>query len=191
MSLKIILLKCLPHLPRAKKFNVLRFENTGFQCQQVGKIFIGPMYKLLLSFTVISDVHMSFIPNKRVFTKYCLTQWLWNPLSKVGPGKFNRSDGHNNYNCFQDRPNFHEGLGQSKLSQFLTLGFHLYSPLGWLFTIKNSLQKMYILTYLALNKIIIISVNALNHRMEIMVLQFRFHWNLFRRVHLTMNCWFR
>ena len=33
------------------------------QCQKLGKIFTGPMYKLLLSFTVILDVYRSFIPN--------------------------------------------------------------------------------------------------------------------------------
>ena len=35
------------------------------------------MYKVLSSFTVISDVYRSFIPNKTTFTKYCLTQWIW------------------------------------------------------------------------------------------------------------------
>ena len=36
------------------------------------------MYKLhvLLSFTVILNVNMSFIPNKTTYTKYCLTQWI-------------------------------------------------------------------------------------------------------------------
>ena len=37
------------------------------------------MYKLLLSFMIISGVYGSFImfiPNKTTFTKYCLTQWI-------------------------------------------------------------------------------------------------------------------
>ena len=36
--------------------------------------FTGPTLKLPLSCTVISDVYMSFIPNKSTSTKYCLTQ---------------------------------------------------------------------------------------------------------------------
>ena len=35
------------------------------------------------NFTVISNVYMSFIPNKTTFTKNCLTQWI----SKL-PGSF-------------------------------------------------------------------------------------------------------
>ena len=69
------------------------------QCQKLGKIFTGPTYKLILSFTVISDVYCSFMPNKTKFTKYCLTQWisdlpgreLWNPLSNAVLGKFHGS----------------------------------------------------------------------------------------------------
>ena len=40
------------------------------------KIFTGLMYKLLLSFMVISNIYRSFIPNKATFTKYCLSQWI-------------------------------------------------------------------------------------------------------------------
>ena len=43
---------------------------------KIREIFTGPTYKLILSFTVISDVYRSFIPNKTTFTKYCLTQWI-------------------------------------------------------------------------------------------------------------------
>ena len=32
--------------------------------------------QITLSFTVISDVYSSFIPNEITFTKYCLTQWI-------------------------------------------------------------------------------------------------------------------
>ena len=38
------------------------------------KIFTGPTYNLLLSFTAILNVYMPYIPN--TFTKYCLTQWI-------------------------------------------------------------------------------------------------------------------
>ena len=41
------------------------------------------MYKLLLNFTVIWNVYRFFIPNKTIFTKYYLTQWI----SKL-PGSF-------------------------------------------------------------------------------------------------------
>ena len=41
------------------------------------------MYKLLLSFIVISDIYKSFIPNKTTFTQYCLSQCI----SKL-PGSF-------------------------------------------------------------------------------------------------------
>ena len=46
-------------------------------------VFSGPMYKLLLSLTLISYVYMSFIPNITILTKYCLTLWI----SKL-PGSF-------------------------------------------------------------------------------------------------------
>ena len=71
------------------------------QNQELGKIFTGQTYKLLLNFTVISDVYKSFIPNKTTFTKCCLSlsycqssQQLWNPWSKAGFGKFNVSGWH-------------------------------------------------------------------------------------------------
>ena len=34
------------------------------------------MYKLPSNFAVISDVNLSFIPNKSTFTKYCRTLWI-------------------------------------------------------------------------------------------------------------------
>ena len=40
------------------------------------KIFTGWTYKLLLSLTVIANLCRSFNPNKTIFTKYCLTQWI-------------------------------------------------------------------------------------------------------------------
>ena len=46
------------------------------QHKKLGKIFTGPTYKLLLSFTVISNFNRSFIPNKITFTKYPLTQCI-------------------------------------------------------------------------------------------------------------------
>ena len=49
----------------------------------IGKIFTGPTYKLLLSFTVNSNVYRSFIPTKSTFIKCCRNQWI----SKL-PGSF-------------------------------------------------------------------------------------------------------
>ena len=34
------------------------------------------MYKLFLSFRLISDIYKSLIPNKTRFTKYCVTHWI-------------------------------------------------------------------------------------------------------------------
>ena len=34
------------------------------------------MYKSLMSFVVVPDVYMSFIPNETTFTKHCHTQWI-------------------------------------------------------------------------------------------------------------------
>ena len=44
-------------------------EAVNVQCQNFGIIFTGPTYKLSLSVTVISDVYMSFIPNKNYIFK--------------------------------------------------------------------------------------------------------------------------
>ena len=83
------------------------------QCQKWGKIFTGPTYKLLLSFTVISDVYRSFILYKLhilstvLFSGFQSSRELWNPLSKAVPGKFHGSDGHSKCSCLQDRTNFH------------------------------------------------------------------------------------
>ena len=80
------------------------------QCKKICNIFTGTSYRLLLSFTVISDVYKSFIPHKTTFTKYCPTQWiskLWNPLSKTVPGKFHGSGGQSKPNCLKGRVNFH------------------------------------------------------------------------------------
>ena len=46
------------------------------QCQKLGNIITGLTYRLLLSFTIISDVYRSFIKDKITFSKYCLTQWI-------------------------------------------------------------------------------------------------------------------
>ena len=44
----------------------------GMQCQKIAKIFTGLTYKLLLSFTFITDVYRSFSRNTFT-TKYCLS----------------------------------------------------------------------------------------------------------------------
>ena len=43
------------------------------------------MYKLPLSFTAISDLYRSFIPNETTFIKHCLTSWI---SSNAVPGEF-------------------------------------------------------------------------------------------------------
>ena len=87
-------------------------------------ILTGPTLKLLLSFTVISDVYVSFIPNKTTFTHNCLTQ-LWNLLRKTEPGKFLGPGGHSKCKYLQDRTNFHRSRGHGKLSQCYTALMHV------------------------------------------------------------------
>ena len=47
-----------------------------WQYEKFAKIFACLTYKILLSFTFISDGHRSFIPNITKFTKYCHTQCI-------------------------------------------------------------------------------------------------------------------
>ena len=97
-----------------------------YQCQKLGKIFTGPTYKLLFSFTVISDVHKSFIPYKTTFTKYCLTQWISKLLGSFEIhwirqylGNFMSLAGNVNTTVYKTKPIF-TGLGHGKLSWFIT-----------------------------------------------------------------------
>ena len=81
----------------------------------LGKIFTGPMFKFLLSFTVIFFVYRSCLPNETTFTKYCLTQWIsklpgsfeiqW--VKQYLHGKFPKFRRYSKCNCLQDRANFH------------------------------------------------------------------------------------
>ena len=48
----------------------------SLQCHKSRKISTVQLYKLCLSFMVISAVYRSFIRNKSAFIKYCLTQWI-------------------------------------------------------------------------------------------------------------------
>ena len=85
--------------------------NRPLQCQTLGKIFTHPMCKLVFSFTVISDVYRSFIPNKTTLINYCLTQGISKLLglpgqelwSKAAPCKFCGSGGYS----LQNQANFH------------------------------------------------------------------------------------
>ena len=90
---------------------LLCFALVMLQCQKLGTIITDPTYELLLSFKVISDVYRSFIPNKSIFTKHYITQWisqeLWNPLRQAVPSKFHRSGGYNKRNCLPVLANFH------------------------------------------------------------------------------------
>ena len=80
------------------------------QCSKLGQTFTGPAYKLLLSFTVISNVCVSFIPNIPTFTKYCPTQWIsnlpWSFEIHWVFGIFNGSGGHSKHICLQDQASF-------------------------------------------------------------------------------------
>ena len=71
------------------------------------------MHKLLLSFTVFSDIYRSFIRNKTTFTKntFCLVDFkapleLWNLLRQAVPGKFRWSGGYSECNSLQWRRQF-------------------------------------------------------------------------------------
>ena len=93
LGLDVLKQRLLDLVPVRSRYNQITWSNTTIflyiyvkiwiidhnlssqkQCQKLGKIFTGPAFKLLLSFTAISDVYMSFIPNKITFTKHCLTQ---------------------------------------------------------------------------------------------------------------------
>ena len=66
------------------------------QCQKLGKIFISWTYKLLFSFTVISNVYRSPEALK--------------VLSKAVTVKFHGSGSHSKCNSLQDWANFHRSL---------------------------------------------------------------------------------
>ena len=99
----------------AYRVTITRYGRPCLEVLKSGKIFTGPTYKLHLSFTVISDVCKSFIPNKITFAKYCLAQWISklpgsfeiHYLYKAVPGKFYEFGGHGERNCLRYRANFH------------------------------------------------------------------------------------
>ena len=111
-------------------FGVLNHQGmstTYMQHEKLWKLFRGPSNKLLLGFTVISDVYRSCIPNETISTvllDFKAPLGLRNPLTKAAPCKFHGSGGHSKYNCkCKTRPIF-TGLRHDKLSQFLTLYMH-------------------------------------------------------------------
>ena len=71
-------------------------------CQKLGKISTGLTYKLLLSFTVISDVYRCLFQTKLYLPSTVLLggfqRELWNPLIKAVPGKFHGSRRHSKHN---------------------------------------------------------------------------------------------
>ena len=79
------------------------------------------------SLMIISYVYRSFIPNRTIFMKYCLTQWILNL-----PGSFDIHwarqylvnfmglTGRVNTDVYKTEPLF-TGLGRGKLSRFLKL----------------------------------------------------------------------
>ena len=69
----------------------IKWDNT-ILVSKIKKHIYSSTWKLLFSFTVISDAYRSSMPNESTFTKYWLSQLisklpeLWNPLSKAVPG---------------------------------------------------------------------------------------------------------
>ena len=79
--------------------------------ETLGKIFIGPTCKLLLSFVVISDIQRSFIPNTTTFTKDCrVRQYLENVMGL---------EGRVNATVYKTDPNF-TVLGMANCPNFNT-----------------------------------------------------------------------
>ena len=81
---------------------------------EIGKMFQGLMYKLLLNLRVVWNVYMSFILEKNniylvlIYSVDFKALWdIWNPLNKAIPGKFHGSGGHSKCNSLQDRANLH------------------------------------------------------------------------------------
>ena len=104
-----------------------RFYRTQTVVIKIREISIDPTYQLLLSLVVVLHVYKSFIPNKTVFAKYCLTQWI-SKLSRSFEVHWVRQY-QVNFMClvgivcatvYKTKPNF-TGLEHGKLSWFLTL----------------------------------------------------------------------
>ena len=102
-------------------------NHTTSQYKRSGEIFTGLMYKLLLHFTVISNVYRSFIPNRTIITNYCLAHWI----SKLPASfeihwvrkylvNFTCLAGGVNASLCKTKPIF-TGLGHGKLLWFLAL----------------------------------------------------------------------
>ena len=103
-----------------------------YQCKKIGNIFT--VRKLLLNPTAISDIFMSFIPNKTTYTKDWLTQWifkvpweLWSPLSMAVPTKFQGSGGHSKRNCLPDRANYYRSWAWQIVLIFNTAHTHTHT----------------------------------------------------------------
>ena len=62
-------------------WNITSFRMTSahwicIQCQNLGKIFTGPNVQVIFELYGHFRCYKSFIPNKTIFTKYCLTKWI-------------------------------------------------------------------------------------------------------------------
>ena len=68
------------------------------------------MYNVFFSFMDISEVYMPLFQIKLEVLSYSMDfkgpRELWNPLSKVVPGKFHGSGGQSTHRCLQDRAFF-------------------------------------------------------------------------------------
>ena len=76
--------------------------DTQYAVWKIRKFFYRSVIKLFLSFTVIWDVHSSFIRNKTTFSKYCVTQRIWKPFGSLSTRRSQSSQILGMANC----PNF-------------------------------------------------------------------------------------
>ena len=108
-----------------------KFDNLWYQYKKLGKIFTGRTYKLLLKFTVISEVYRSLfqvklhLPSNSYSLNFKAPRELENPPIKGVLGKFHGSGGHNKHKCLQNWSNF-TGLGHVLIFNTVVL-----SQLGW------------------------------------------------------------
>ena len=97
------------------------WKHNVISVSKIRKIFTGPTHKLLLSFTVISDVYR--------FTKFCLTQRILKLFGRFEihwvrqhPVNFTGlAGGHSKRNCLQDQANFYRSWAWQTVLIFNTV----------------------------------------------------------------------
>ena len=113
------IIQSTPHCGRPRHITTTLSKNK--------KTFTGPTYNLLWRFSVFSNVHRSFIPNKTTLTKCCLTQLISKLIGsfeihwvKQYMIKFKGLADISNPTVYKTEQ-FSTGLGHDKLFSFLTL----------------------------------------------------------------------